>query len=262
MRRQEKIKGAISKFRSFSAVRIPSCPSRAGISRFIRGSWGGGIYSHPEDFFTYFHAVRKVHYTIGITGGSGSGKSFLIEALRARFSEEQLAILSQDNYYRRREDQERDSEGIQNFDLPSSFVMNEFEQDFNLLLQGKSVTRTEYTYNNAAVEPDKIVVHPASVLIVEGLFVLSQENIRKRLDLKVFVDASNVVKVKRRILRDRVERNYPLEDVLYRYEKHVLPAYKHHIAPFKSEADVILNNNSSIDKALDLLSGFIRGLLG
>lgn len=206
--------------------------------------------------------MRQVHYTIGITGGSGSGKSFLIQALRARFSEAELAILSQDNYYRRREEQERDADGIQNFDLPSSFMMEEFEKDFKSLLQGKSVTRTEYTYNNAGLQPGTIAVHPAPVLIVEGLFVLSVDNIRNSLDLKVFVDASNVVKVKRRILRDRVERNYPLEDVLYRYEKHVLPAYKQHIAPFKSEADVILNNNSSIDRAIVLLSGFIRGLLG
>jgi uridine kinase len=206
--------------------------------------------------------MRKVHYTIGITGGSGSGKSFLIQALRARFSEEELSILSQDNYYRRRDEQQRDEEGIQNFDLPSSFVMDEFEQDFKLLMQGHTVTRTEYTYNNAGLESGTIVVNPAPVMIVEGLFVLSLDNIRNALDLKVFVDASNVVKVKRRILRDRMERNYPLEDVLYRYEKHVLPAYKQHIAPFKSEADVILNNNTSIDKALVLLSGFIRGLLG
>jgi uridine kinase len=212
--------------------------------------------------FTIFTPVHKIHYVIGITGGSGSGKSFLIQALRSRFTEEQLAILSQDNYYKPREDQARDKEGIQNFDLPSSFLMNEFERDLKLLLKGETVRRTEYTYNNAGHEPDVIVVAPAPVLIIEGLFLLSIETIRETMDLKVFVDASNVVKVKRRILRDRVERNYPLEDVLYRYEKHVLPAYKQFIAPFKSEADVILNNNSSIDKALVLLSGFIRGLLG
>ncbi|HLF62880.1 MAG TPA: hypothetical protein VI603_03970 [Saprospiraceae bacterium] len=206
--------------------------------------------------------MRKVQYTIGITGGSGSGKSFLIQALRGKFPEEELSILSQDNYYRRREEQQRDADGIQNFDLPSSFLMDEFEHDFKQLMQGQTVTRTEYTYNNSGLTPGSMITHPAPVMIVEGLFVLSVESIRKTLDLKVFVDASNVVKVKRRILRDRVERNYPLEDVLYRYEKHVLPAYKQFIAPYKSEADVILNNNSSIDKALVLLSGFIRGLLG
>lgn len=206
--------------------------------------------------------MQKVHYTIGITGGSGSGKSFLIEALRSKFAEEQLGILSQDNYYRPREDQQRDAEGVQNFDLPSSFLMDDFVRDFRKLMQGEVVTRTQYTYNNAGLAPGTIIVKPAPVMIVEGLFVLSVDSIREKLDLKVFVDASNVVKVKRRILRDRVERNYPLEDVLYRYEKHVLPAYKQYIAPYKSEADVILNNNTSIDRALVLLSGFIRGLLG
>jgi uridine kinase len=203
-----------------------------------------------------------VHYTIGITGGSGSGKSFLVQALRSRFTETELAILSQDNYYRLREQQERDMEGVQNFDLPSSFVLDEFERDMKELIQGKTITRKEYTYNNSTATAGIVTVSPAPVILVEGLFVLSLPSVREMLDLKIFVDASDVVKVKRRILRDRVERNYPLEDVLYRYEHHVLPAYNQHIAPYRSEADVILNNNSSIDRALELLSGFIRGILG
>ena len=190
------------------------------------------------------------------------GRIQRLQALRDKFSEEELAILSQDNYYRLREDQERDAKGVQNFDLPASFLMDEFERDFNLLMESKTVSRKEYTYNNAEVTPGTVIVNPAPVMLVEGLFVLSVDSIREALDLKVFVEASDVVKVKRRILRDRVERNYPLEDVLYRYEQHVLPAYNQYIAPYKAQADVILNNNISIDRALVLLSGFIRGLLG
>lgn len=199
---------------------------------------------------------------MGITGGSGSGKSYLIQALRTQFAESEVVILSQDNYYRKRDHQERDNKGIQNFDLPMSFVMEEFEADFFRLQRGQEVTRKEYTYNNAEVTPGIIVLKPAPVLIVEGLFILTQEKIRNALDLKIFVDASDVVKVKRRILRDRVERNYPLEDVLYRYEHHVLPSYQRYIAPYREYADVTLNNNTSMDRGVELLSVFIRGLLG
>ncbi len=206
--------------------------------------------------------MREVQYIIGITGGSGSGKSFLIQALRDRFSELEVAILSQDNYYRKRDDQQRDASGVQNFDLPSSFLMDEFVSDFDLLLKGQHVSRKEYTYNNSEATPETLTINPAPVLLVEGLFILTLERIRNALDLKVFVDASDVVKVKRRIIRDRSERNYPLDDVLYRYEHHVLPAYQQYILPYKDEADVILNNNSSMDRALELLSVFIRGLLG
>ena len=206
--------------------------------------------------------MRTVQYIIGITGGSGSGKSYLIQALRGNFPTDEVAILSQDNYYKRRENQEKDEKGVQNFDLPSSFVMDDFERDFFLLLEGKTVSRPEYTYNNQEATPGVIEIVPAPVLIVEGLFIYSLERIWDTLDLKVFVDASDVIKVKRRILRDRVERNYPLEDVLYRYEHHVLPSYDSYIEPYRSRVDVVINNHASMSGGVDLLSGFIRGLLG
>jgi uridine kinase len=206
--------------------------------------------------------VQTVQYTIGITGGSGSGKSYLIQALRAKFQTDEVAILSQDNYYRRREEQIVDEKGVQNFDLPSSIVMDEFERDFVEILNGRIVERKEYTYNNQEATPGVVILKPAPVLIVEGLFVFSIERIWNALDLKVFVDASDVIKVKRRILRDRVERNYPLEDVLYRYEHHVLPSYHTYIEPYKQKVDVVLNNHDSMVGGVDLLSGFIRGLLG
>lgn len=209
-----------------------------------------------------FAAVRTIQYTIGITGGSGSGKSYLIKSLRNQFAENELAILSQDNYYRPRAEQEYDSNGVQNFDLPTSFLMEDFERDLQLILSGRTVTRQEYTYNNAEAVTGELVLHPAPVLIVEGLFILNVPSVRESLDLKVFVDANDVMKVKRRILRDRVERNYPLEDVLYRYEHHVLPAYNLHIAPYRDHADVILNNNTTMDRSVELIAGFIRGMLG
>jgi uridine kinase len=140
--------------------------------------------------------------------------------------------------------------------------MDEFERDFVEILNGRIVERKEYTYNNQEATPGVVILKPAPVLIVEGLFVFSIERIWNALDLKVFVDASDVIKVKRRILRDRVERNYPLEDVLYRYEHHVLPSYHTYIEPYKQKVDVVLNNHDSMVGGVDLLSGFIRGLLG
>ena len=201
-------------------------------------------------------------YTIGITGGSGSGKSFLVKSLAQKFDSTEVAFLSQDNYYKLREDQQEDENGVRNFDLPESFLMDDFHRDLELLLKGETVTRQEYNYNNPEAEPVKIQIAPATVLIVEGLFILCLDKISALLDLKVFVDANDVMKLKRRILRDRVERNYPLEDVLYRYEHHVLPSYNKYIEPYKEAADVIINNNQSMERGTELVSGFIRGMIG
>ncbi|MDX1478805.1 MAG: P-loop NTPase fold protein, partial [Saprospiraceae bacterium] len=115
--------------------------------------------------------MHSVPYTIGITGGSGSGKSFLIQQLRKKFSEDELAILSQDNYYRKREQQEIDAEGVRNFDLPASFLMEDFARDVHRLIHGETVRRDQYTYNNESADPGSVVVRPAPVVIIEGLFI-------------------------------------------------------------------------------------------
>ena len=90
---------------------------------------------------------------------------------------------------------------------------------------------------------------------------LSVDQIREQLDLKVFVDAKESLKIIRRIKRDRIERNYPLDDVLYRYEHHVMPAFEQFIKPFAPTADIVVNNNSVFEKGLQMVKGFIRNYL-
>ena len=94
-------------------------------------------------------------------------------------------------------------------------------------------------------------------MIVEGLFVLHFKKVRALIDLKVFLHAKENLKVIRRIKRDRVERNYPLEDVLYRYENHVLPTFERYVKPHMEDADIIVNNNEHFTAGLDVISGFI-----
>ena len=197
-------------------------------------------------------------YLIGITGGSGSGKTSFIKELRRAFPTEALCIISQDDYYRPIQEQYRDEAGIENFDLPHSIDKKAFAADIQRLINGETVDRLEYLFNNAHATPAKLTFYPAPILLVEGIFVFHFKKIRKMLDLKIFLHAKENLKVIRRIKRDQVERNYPVEDVLYRYEKHVLPTFEKYIEPYMDEADIIINNNRDFRVGLEVVKGFLH----
>lgn len=200
-------------------------------------------------------------FIIGITGGSGSGKTTFIRELRERFSDEEVCVLSQDDYYRPVKEQKFDERGICNFDLPKSIDKQAFARDLEQLLAGKIVLREEYVFEQKDITPEILVFKPAPVIIVEGIFVLHFKKIRKLLDLKVYLHAKENLKVIRRIIRDQKERNYPLDMVLYRYENHVLPAFEKYIEPYKEQADIIINNNLHFGTALEVIGGFIKARL-
>ena len=197
-------------------------------------------------------------YIIGITGGSGSGKTSLLKELTNSFSSTDICVISQDDYYKPKDEQVKDQLGIENFDLPRSINSTELVTDIIKLIAGEIVEREEYTFNNVDAKPKTLVFKPAPIIIVEGLFVFHFQEIRKLLDLKVFMHAKENLKVIRRIKRDRLERNYPLDDVLYRYEKHVMPTFEQYIAPYIDKADIIINNNTNFVPALDVLKSFLR----
>jgi len=195
---------------------------------------------------------------IGITGGSGSGKTSFIRALADRFSEKELCIISQDDYYRPIEEQYIDSNGIVNYDLPSSIDLRAFAEDIKKLNNGEIVERMEYTFNNILAESQKIVFKPAPIILVEGLFVFYMEELKDILQFKVFVHAEENTKLIRRIKRDQMERNYPLDDVLYRYEYHVNPSFRQFIQPYIEDADIIINNSNDYKKGLRIIEGFFQ----
>lgn len=200
-------------------------------------------------------------FLIGITGGSGSGKTTFIRKLRKHFGQQELCIVSQDDYYKPRPEQQRDEKDIHNFDLPDSIYANELSEDLNRLLRGESFSRPRYNFNNPEAEEVLLKFQSAPVIILEGLFVFHFDHIRNLMDLKVFVHAKENLKVIRRIRRDQTERNYPLDDVLYRYQHHVLPAFERYIEPYREAADLVINNNESFEAGLKVLEGYIRHLL-
>jgi len=200
----------------------------------------------------------KHPFIVGITGGSASGKTLFLKSLINHFSEDEICLVSQDNYYKDRHLQPKDENGIENFDTPQSIEFDDYARDIALLKEGKQVNRKEYTFNNPDVVPQMLTFKPAKIIVVEGLFVFYFPELAKLLDLKVFIDAKDYVKLKRRIVRDNTERGYDLDDVLYRYEKHVAPTYEKYIEPFKYDADVIIPNNNKFDKGLEVLVSYLK----
>ncbi len=204
----------------------------------------------------------KKPFIVGITGGSASGKTLFLERLLSSFDPGEVCLISQDNYYKPRHLQPIDAHGVHNFDTPFSIDFEQYATDIRKIQYWETVYREEYTFNNAAKKPKMLTFEPAPVVVVEGIFVLYYPELAELLDLKIFIDAKDHIKLKRRIIRDKVERGYDLDDVLYRYEMHVMPTYEKYIEPFKSEADLIVPNNQSFDRALDVIRTYLRAKSG
>jgi len=200
-------------------------------------------------------------YLVGVTGGSGSGKTFFLQKLKEHFAEGDICLVTQDNYYREKSKQPIDEKGIENFDTPQSIDSEHFYRDLLALKRGTSVSLPEYTFNNPQIAPRQLTFHPAPIIVVEGIMIYYFEKIRDLFDLKIFIEASEIIKLKRRIRRDEKERGYDLEDVLYRYEHHVNPNYKRYIQPTRDRSDVIIVNNSGFDKALDMVIVYLKSRL-
>ena len=196
-------------------------------------------------------------YIVGISGGSASGKTSFLKHLSEALPSGNLCIVSQDNYYRPKDQQLRDENGQINFDLPTSIDRAAFHADMQCLMRGESIRIKEYTFNNASREPREIEMQPAPLLIMEGLFIFHYTEIREALDLKVYIDARDEVKLERRLKRDRDERGYEHDVVLYQWNNHVMPSYMQFLRPYRDEADVIVTNNISYDRGLDVLKNHL-----
>jgi uridine kinase len=201
-------------------------------------------------------------FIVGITGGSASGKTYFMKSLLSSFSEEEICRISQDNYYRPIHEIPKDQNGVENFDLPETIDHQLFASHIAELRKGNSVHQKEYTFNNPLLEPKILTFTPTPIIIVEGIFVFYFPEIAQLIDLKVFVDAKEHIKIKRRIIRDNNERGYDLEDVLYRWENHVAPTYDKYIKPLRSEADLIINNHHKFDRGLEVLVSYLKTKVG
>ena len=198
----------------------------------------------------------KKPIVVGITGGSGSGKTRFINRLAGQI--ESVSLLSMDNYYLEIAKQPVDDNGIENFDKLESINIEKFVSDINSLIDGQTIELPEYTFNNKSAEPKIITIPSQPIILVEGIFTLYLPEVRNLTDLNIYIDAPDFLMVKRRILRDARERGYDLEDVLYRFEHHVTPAFKKYIEPSKQWADLIVPNHVDFDRAINVVNCYLK----
>ena len=193
----------------------------------------------------------------GICGSSGSGKSYIVKYILENLGSNSVSVIFQDNYYKKREDQAKDLNGNYNFDLPSSFHLDEFINDLKRVKNGEKVEREEYTFNNPEVSPKLITVLPKKLILVEGLFLYNNKEIVSLLDKTIFIDCSIDKMIQRRIRRDHKIRGYDKSDVIYKYKNHVLPSFKNFILPYKETVDKIIDNDSDNPKGPETTLNYI-----
>lgn len=187
-------------------------------------------------------------FIIGISGGSGSGKTFFLNCFLHHFKTDEVTLVSQDDYYIPPGEMTPEENKLYNFDLPATIDDKQFLHDIKRLINGEVVYKKEYNFNNPLAVVKMLEINPAPIIIVEGLFILHFKNIASLLDHKIFVEAEEAVALQRRIRRDGMERGYPENDVLYKWHNHVVPSYKEFLLPYKNNCHkVVINNNDSPD---------------
>ncbi len=197
---------------------------------------------------------------IGLAGGTGSGKTTVAKAL-LDLAKEHAIILPQDAYYRAQHDIPRDIRALTNYDEPGAFDTELLVQHLDTLLENKPIHRPVYdfTQDNRAVET--ILLSPTPVIIVEGILVLHEASLRKRMTLKVFVDAPPDERFIRRLERDVRERGRSAESVINQYRRTVKPMHDLFIEPTKQHADLIVPEGGKNSAALDVLSVYVKSFI-
>jgi len=211
-------------------------------------------------FITLPKVIIKV-LVIGIAGGTGSGKTTVVDKILQNINVEEINVLSQDNYYLDHPHLSFSEREKLNYDHPKSIDFDLLLEHVKSLKNNQPVNHPTYSFVKHARTKDFVFVSPKDVLIVEGILVLTHKELLKEFDLKVFVHADSDERLIRRIKRDTQERGRTLEEVLHRYQTTLKPMHREFIEPSKNEADIIVPNMRNNSVAIDFLTTVIGNSL-
>ena len=185
--------------------------------------------------------------TVGITGGTGSGKTTILELLKKEFSENDIGFISQDSYYNDNGKLSFDEKNKINFDHPDAIDFELIINHLNLLKNKKNINQPIYSFiHHNRIEKTKLV-KPKKIMIIEGILILNNIKLRDMIDYKVFVNATENLRFKRRLDRDINERGRIKEEVIELFNTRLNKMHKLYVEPMKEFCDIIIDNNNKVD---------------
>ena len=194
---------------------------------------------------------------IGIAGGTGSGKTTVVNQIINELPEKDVTVISQDSYYKATDELTYDERAKINFDHPRAIDFKLLVAHLIALRKGHTVEQPVYSFATHNRTKDTIKTHPSKVIIVEGILILSKRKLRELLDIKVFVHADSDERLIRRLKRDIQERARDMDEVLQRYQETLKPMHEQFIEPMKEYADIIIPNNKYNTVAVDIVKTII-----
>ena len=194
---------------------------------------------------------------IGIAGGTGSGKTTLVKNLAKIFADE-VTVLSHDNYYKRHDDLTYEERCLLNYDEPAAFDTRLMAYQLDCLRHGQPIQCPVYDYTVHNRSNDTIHIEPNRVIIVEGIMIFENEELRNLMDIRIFVDTDADVRLCRRIKRDVNKRGRSVTSVLEQYQTTVKPMHEKYVEPSKKFAHLIVPEGGKNEVAIDMIMGRIR----
>lgn len=198
---------------------------------------------------------------IGVGGGTGSGKTTVVNKILGDLPQEDAIILSQDHYYFDNKHLSFEEREKINFDHPRAIDFNLMVQHIQDLKLGKTIDQPNYSFITHTRTGDFVRIRPHQIIIVEGILVFTHKSLRDLFNMKIFIHADSDERLIRRIKRDILERGRYLEEVLVRYQETLKPMHEQFIEPTKSYADIIVPNMRKNDVAINILKSAIQNRL-
>lgn len=198
---------------------------------------------------------------IGITGGSGSGKSTVVKKIFSELPEKNIVIIEQDSYYKDQSHLTFEERTKTNYDHPLAFDNDLLIEHLKQLLNNEAIQKPIYDYEIHNRKKETVTVEPKDIIILEGILILDDKRIRDLLDIKIYVDTDSDVRLVRRIVRDIRERGRTLESVINQYMSTVRPAHIQFIEPSKKYADIIIPEGGYNKVAIDLMVTKIKSII-
>lgn len=198
---------------------------------------------------------------IGVTGGSGSGKTTVSKAIYNQLHGQAIQIITQDTYYNDQADMTMAERKAVNYDHPLAFDTDLLIEQLADLRNNKAIEMPVYDYTQYTRSAETVHVEPQDVIILEGILILDDERLRDLMDIKVYVDTDDDIRIIRRIKRDMAERGRTLDSVINQYLATVKPMYHQFVEPTKRYADIIVPEGGENRVAIDILTTKVRDIL-